>query len=57
MKIVDAEWGPKRNMLFIECSCGRRFKQRSDRWHVVCPKCTPEGDLAVLREEYVDDKD
>lgn len=59
MKIVDAEWSAKTvNILLIECTeCGRRFKHRSDRWRVICPKCKARADLAELREKYAEAQD
>lgn len=50
MEIVDAEWTPKVNMLVIECSCGKTFKHRADRWRPKCPECGATGHLTQLRE-------
>lgn len=43
MKIIDARWTPRVNMLLIECLCGNRFEHRSDRWIVRCRRCGREG--------------
>ncbi len=39
MKIIDAEWTPRYNKLVIECSCGKVYKARADRWYSTCPRC------------------
>ena len=49
MKIVDARWTPRVNMLVIVCDCGHEFEHRADRWRVRCP-CGRQGHLAVLRD-------
>ena len=50
MKIVGAKWTPQVNMYEIECTCGKFFEARTDRWKVVCPKCGATGNTGVLRE-------
>lgn len=57
MRIVDAEWSARTvNMLLIECErCGRLFKHRSDRWHVICPGCGAMDRLSVLRARYAEE--
>ena len=58
MRIIDAEWDPRANKLHIECDdCGRRFKHRSNRKAVICPKCLKRAYLVDLREKYVEEHD
>jgi hypothetical protein len=51
MKIVDAAWGDKTNVLVIECECGRIFTHRADRWNVRCPSCRSKAHLSTLRDQ------
>lgn len=50
MKIIDAEWTPRCNLLVIRCGCGVRFRHRADRWRVQCPFCERRGHLRDLRD-------
>ena len=52
MKIIDATWTPKVNMLTIECACGHQWGHRSDRWRVWCAKCGATESLGVIRGRY-----
>jgi len=52
MKIVDACWTPKVNILIVECPCGETIRHPSNRWSVKC-KCGNVGHLSVLRDIYV----
>ncbi len=52
MKIINAIWTPRVNMLSIECSCGKLFKHRADKWKPRCPECGSCGHLSQLRAEY-----
>jgi len=52
MKIIDAKWTPKVNLLKIKCSCGEEFWHRADRWTLQCPRCGQrEGIVAVRQRE------
>lgn len=52
MKIMDAEWTPRVNMLIIQrFACKNMLKHRSDRWKIKC-KCGNSEDLGKLRKEY-----
>lgn len=53
MKIIDMERLSHRKSIFlIECSCARRFRHRSDKPVVKCPRCKVTIDLADLREVW-----
>jgi len=55
MRIVDAKWTPRVNMLIIKCTaCDRRFEHRADRWQVRC-ECGQERHLGALRERMLAD--
>jgi hypothetical protein len=54
MKIVDARWTKKINMLVILCACNKTFEHRADRWAVKCPTCSRVAHLHDLREQYSD---
>lgn len=49
MKIIDARWTPRVNMLMIECNCGNRFEHRADRWIVKCMNCMRQDHLQRMR--------
>jgi len=51
MKIIDAYWTPKINILTIQCSCGTLFKSRADRIRVICPKCDKVGNMFRIKEK------
>jgi hypothetical protein len=53
MRIVSAQWTPRVNYLFIECSCGASIPHRADRWRVVCKACGADGNLADIRLKYL----
>lgn len=53
MKIVDAEWAPKVNLLHILCDkCQKIFKHRCDRWTVYCTHCGASGCMQKMRDEF-----
>ncbi len=52
MRIVEAKWTPRVNVLTIECECGKLFDHRTDRWRAKCPKCGTVQDLGDIRERY-----
>lgn len=39
MKIIDTEVGIVISLYVVQCDCGEKFKSRTDRWKVQCPKC------------------
>lgn len=53
MKIDDATWTTKVNMLLMSCDCGKQWYHRSDRWRAQCPRCKTWGDLQELCEDYL----
>lgn len=52
LKIINAEWTPKYNLLIIRCDCRGVFKHRADRWVVKCPDCLKQENLGHLRDQY-----
>lgn len=54
MRITDAEWTRRVNLLHIECECGRKFAHPADRWTVKCPFCRKTAHLGRLRDEYLE---
>lgn len=49
MKVIDADWTPKGNMLTLACRCDNVFKHPSWRRWAVCNKCGAKGDLIELK--------
>lgn len=49
MKIINAKWTPKFNLLKIKCDCGEIFWQRADRKRMICPECDKIGDCMKLK--------
>ncbi len=53
MKIIDVEQLSYRKSIFsIECACTRRFRHRSGKELVKCPKCKADAELADLQEAW-----
>ena len=50
MKIIDAKWTPKVNLLKIKCPCGVEFWHRADRWTLQCPECGHQEGIVALRQ-------
>lgn len=50
MKIINARWTPKVNMLIIRCDCGHEFEHRADRWGVKCLNCKRQEHLQRMRK-------
>ena len=50
MRIVDADWAPRCNLLVVECECGHHHRHRADRWRVECPRCRGVDRLSRMRE-------
>ena len=55
MRIVDAEWTEKCNLLTIECECGCSIPHWSDRWKVTCEKCGMEENLGDIRHKVIEE--
>lgn len=55
LRIIEAVWTPKANLLVIMCDCGNTFQHPTDRWTVRCPKCNSSVNVALLRDEYARD--
>ncbi len=53
MKIINAKWTPKVNMLLIKCDCGNKFWQRADRMKVYCSKCFKVGNNFDIKNKGV----
>jgi len=51
MKIVDAYWTSRCNILVIECECGFDFAHRADKWEVKCSKCGKTDNLQRIRDD------
>ena len=53
MKIVDACWTAKVNMLVVLCNCYRKFEHPANRRKVNCPGCGRQEQLEDLRNKLV----
>ena len=51
MRLLDAVWTPKVNMLLLLCDCGKHLYHRADRWQVVCPRCKAKAHIADIRRQ------
>lgn len=56
MRIIDAKWTARINILVILCPCKETILHRADRWLVRC-KCGRQGLLRDIRERYVSEND
>jgi len=55
MKIIDARWTPRINMLLIKCWCSYEFWHQSNRWRAKCGKCGSENNLGKIRDRYLEE--
>lgn len=53
MKIVDAYWTPRANILTIHCNCGSRFKHPANRIMAECPECRSRVNTVLLKNKHV----
>jgi len=53
MKIINAEWTPKVNMLVIKCKCNNKFYHKADRIKIKCPKCGKIGNCFDVKNNGV----
>jgi len=53
IKILDAYWTERVNVLILICQCGCRFEHKASRWNVMCPKCGYFDHLSKIREKFV----
>jgi len=57
MKIVDAKWTKKYNVLVIKCHvCNTEFEHRADRWYARCTYCHTQERLDKIRDHYLTGK-
>lgn len=49
MKMVDARWSRRVNMLTIQCDCGARFDHPANRRIMQCPKCRRTASVETVR--------
>lgn len=54
MKIASVKWLPGFNLMIVQCDCGNRFEQRTDRSQVKCPKCKKNEHIETLRKDLVE---
>ena len=55
MRVIDADWSPKGNILVMDCNCGKRFRHPSWRKWATCPDCGEKGDLIYLKSKDAED--
>jgi len=51
VKVIDADWTPKGNMLTMACDCDNIFRHPSWKRWATCPQCGAKGDLIVLKSK------
>lgn len=53
VRIIDAKWTEKVNLLTIKCGgCNYVFDHRADRWNVICKQCGRITNINWVREKY-----
>jgi hypothetical protein len=51
MKIINARWTERVNILIISCFCGKTFEHPANRQWMRCPSCRRGKNLHDLRRE------
>jgi hypothetical protein len=53
LRLIDATWGPKVNILHVIClRCVRWVDHPANKWQVRCDKCGEVSNLGDMREVY-----
>ena len=53
MKILGAINALEVSFLEIVCSCGEKFRHKTDRRKITCPECGYRESMRALRHRYV----
>jgi len=51
LKLIDAKWSPRVNILIIQCDCGSVINHAADKVLIHCVLCRAYKNLHKLREE------
>lgn len=55
MKIVNAFWTPKGNLIGYACDCGSEFSEPATKWTIKCPFCKRTAHVEQLRKQYTNE--
>ena len=54
MRVVNAYWAKRCNILIIRCRCGHEFKHPANRVRMICPLCKEEANAHEVKKKGVD---